>query len=78
MDIKIDNEIIKETTKCKRNYECLCSEGGVCCEVEMCVDEEVHFIYCLYDTPCNYKASFGDRNICKCPIRMEIYNKYKV
>jgi hypothetical protein len=77
MKIEIPDEILKNTTKCNKSFGCLKNEKHVLCRVEHCVNEEVYFIKCLNTATCNYRVSFGNSYFCSCPVRMEIFNKYK-
>lgn len=74
----IDKEILDKTTQCDKGFICLNNKDHVYCQVENCVNDEVHFIKCLSDKYCNYKMSFGKSYICNCPTRKEIFNKYKI
>ncbi len=72
----INKEILKRTTKCEKDFNCLKDEKHVYCKVERCVSDKVHFIQCLIDGYCIYRMSFGESFICNCPTRKEIFNKY--
>ena len=75
--MEIAEKIIQETTKCDKNFECLSNENYVCVtsNIEKVIDRKVHFINCKV-TNCNYKMNFGNSQICFCPVRKEIFNKY--
>ena len=73
----ISQEIIHSAHRCLKSKSCITSEDYVLCKVEYCVKGEVHFILCKENTECNYKQIFGNQYFCTCPIRKEIYNKYK-
>ena len=77
MEIEIDKAIIDATTECKKNFLCLYGDTKHLCKVEYCVSDTVHFIECL-EPACRYKAMFGGSFFCTCPIRKEIYNRYKI
>jgi len=74
--IKIDEDILKTATKCKKNLTCL--SGSDICKVENCVDGKIHFVKCTNLEPCNYMTPFGYGFVCNCPIRKEIFDKYKI
>lgn len=76
--MEIDKIIIAETLNCNKNFDCLNSNTPVCCKVEDCINDEVHFIKCLEKLLCTYKLSFGESFICICPTRKEIFNKYRI
>ena len=74
--IKIDEDILKSATRCKKNLFCL--SGNDICKVEYCVDGKIHFIKCMNLDPCNYRISFGYSFVCNCPVRKELFNRYKI
>lgn len=75
--MEITKETIEKTTKCLKNFECL-NGGSIRCKVEDCINNEVHFVKSSSTEYCPYNLSFGDDNICTCPTRKEIYNKYGI
>ena len=77
MHISVSDEARRAATKCEKVFSCL--EGGRndLCEVESCIDGKVHFLKCLNDSYCSYQQSFGYGVLCSCPVRMEIFNKFK-
>ena len=78
MDIIIDEETIEKTTNCDKNFNCLSNELHVYCPVKRCVDGKVHFIKCLEGNSCTYMLRFGDSYMCTCPVRKEIFKRYKI
>jgi hypothetical protein len=74
----IDDKIVAETLLCEKNFECMKNNVHVYCRVEKCIDEKVHFIKCIDSFHCSYKLVFGYSNICTCPTRKEIFNKYSI
>ena len=75
--MEIDENILKTTTKCIDNYECLKNENHPCLKskVESYSIGKVIFINCI-KTDCHYKMDYGYSTICNCPVRIEIFNKY--
>ncbi|MEI2635582.1 MAG: hypothetical protein V9E92_01805 [Methylotenera sp.] len=78
MKIEISEDIKALATLCKHDFACLKSENYPLCKVQDCINGKVHFIECKDHDPCVYKTSFGYGHICNCPVRKEIYNKYKI
>ncbi len=77
--MQIDKKTIDSTVFCKNNLDCLTNEEHFClkAKVENCINEKVYFINC--NNPCcNYKINFGKSCVCDCPVRKEIYDKYKL
>lgn len=77
-EIKIDEEILKNTTKCRKEFSCLSGKRTDLCKVELSVKDKIHFVKCLSDEPCDYKISFGYSFVCRCPARKELYNRYNI
>jgi hypothetical protein len=75
--MEITEKIIKETTKCVKNFECLKNENHTCITSKgiRSIDSKLLFVECN-DGPCNYKLNFGYSKICNCPVRIEIFDKY--
>ena len=76
MNIKIDDNIIKKTAKCQKNFSCLSGETTLC-KVEESMGEVI-FIKCMNNNPCEYRVNFGYSQICNCPVRKELYKRYKI
>ncbi len=77
-EIKVNPEILKNTTECKKDFSCLSGNRTDLCKVELNVNDKIHFVKCLSDEPCDYKKSFGYSFICICPVRKELYNRYNI
>lgn len=76
--IKISEEVLKNTTKCIKDFSCLRKDREDLCKIESCIENKIYFIKCLSDEPCQYKATFGYSLVCTCPTRKELYNLYKM
>ena len=76
-DLKVDDDVIKNTNRCKKDHSCL-SDLTDLCKVEMCIADKIHFIKCMNERTCNYRITFGYSFVCTCPVRKELYNKYKI
>ncbi|CAG0951356.1 MAG: hypothetical protein OIN86_08535 [Candidatus Methanoperedens sp.] len=74
--IKMDEDILKTATRCKKNLSCL--SGSDICKVELCVDGKIHFIKCMNLEPCHYRIPFGYSFVCRCPVRKELFNSHKI
>ena len=77
MNIKVDDNIKQETTKCKKNFSCLSGETPIC-SVELSIENKILFIKCVSKEPCSYRVPFGYSDVCICPVRKELYNRYKI
>ncbi len=78
MKLEISEASKKKTTKCKKSFICLENKENIYCRVEECINEDVLFIKCLHEDYCVYKMGFGNYFTCMCPVRKEIYTKYKI
>ncbi|VVB86680.1 Uncharacterised protein [uncultured archaeon] len=77
MVIKVSEDALKKT-KCKKDFSCLSGERTDLCMVEYCVNGEIHFLRCMYNSRCGYQIPFGYSSVCTCPVRKELYNRYKI
>ena len=76
--IKIDESIIKTAVECEKDCVCLSSTSHNLCAVTHSVHDKIVFIECMNNEQCIYRNSFGFNSyICHCPVRNEIYRKYK-
>ncbi len=75
---EIDEKTLKEAAhRCNKDFECLKIENHSCfAEVNRTINYKVYFVNCK-NSICNYNLNFGGSNICNCPVRQEVYNKYK-
>lgn len=81
MDIKIDQEIIDQTTACNNNFACLKGDSDCLGKVASCSDNSGLFVKA--DANCNkvsciYCLPFENTFFCSCPTRKEIYKRYKI
>jgi len=74
--MKIKNEILEKKVNCKNDFSCLKNGVATCCKVLNRVNNKVHFVNYTSKVYCGYKMTFGYSDICNCPTRKEIYNKY--
>ena len=77
MKLKISEEIIQQTTKCDRDFACLKPDDKPSCSIKDCVSQKVHFV-AKHNRYCRYSFRFGNEIICSCPVRKELYNRFKV
>ncbi|HEY9204750.1 MAG TPA: hypothetical protein VIO58_02420 [Candidatus Methanoperedens sp.] len=74
--IKMNEDILKTATRCEKRLSCLL--GTDVCRVESCIDDKIHFIKCMNSESCNYRIAFGYSYVCTCPVRKELFNRYKI
>ncbi len=74
--VDIDSEIIDKATKCDKKFACLADSKHLCCEIYISLNNEICVLRGVAKNKCNYKMG-GFSEVCTCPVRVEIYNKYK-
>ena len=77
MDIQINEDILKKTISCEKNFSCLSDQKDLC-EMKSQIVRVVYFIKHPKNKRCSYSLSFGNDYICNCPTRQEIYKRYRV
>ena len=78
MNIEINEDILKNTTKCKNNFSCLNGEKEFLCEVRSSAGYNSLIINPKSNRDCAYLNPFGSSFFCFCPTRSEIYRRYGV
>ncbi|PLX74024.1 MAG: hypothetical protein C0615_10060 [Desulfuromonas sp.] len=74
----VSDVTINATTKCAKEHACLSGGGVGLCSVEYCINQGLTFVECVDEKECPYCTPFGSSNICLCPVRNELFNKYKI
>jgi hypothetical protein len=77
MGIEIRDEIKSSATWCNKNLSCLSPENKDLCKIAACVDQNFHLIVNEEPKYCSYQNSSVYGKSCSCPVRKEIYNKYR-
>lgn len=78
MELQVSLEARRATKMCPSGFSCLAGDRKNLCVVESCVNGEVIFVRCLHDGNCSYRHPFGNGNFCVCPVRKEIFDRYKI
>ena len=73
--MEIKKEILDKTVHCTKDFDCI-KTNNICCKVESCVNNQVHFVENHKNDFCNYRRTFGNSHFCTCPTRIEIYRQY--
>ena len=83
MALSISDESLKRTKMCPSNFLCLtdkenpmCSKDRPMCPVDIPLESMLFVKY--KDNDCTYKEEYGAYYLCTCPVRFEIYNRYKI
>ncbi|MCI5162639.1 MAG: hypothetical protein D3917_11610 [Candidatus Electrothrix sp. AX5] len=76
--ITVSNKTKSMAAKCKKKTSCLEKKGEEICEVKKCLLESALYVIFNKKEPCNYHYSIGGDSFCGCPVRKEIFKKYKI
>ena len=76
--LKIDEEIAQRTTKCEHHFSCLSEDKARICEAMRSLGFVILEVKYKNRSVCRYCLSFGNKNICLCPTRNEMYNRYNI
>lgn len=77
MKLQIPENIINDTSRCRKDFTCL-TEGECLCNVKHCLNRKSYLINPDQCPQCNYRVSTGSVLLCSCPTRKEIYNRYNI
>ncbi len=76
--IEVSSEVRDAADRCAKKFACLTGDANLC-KVEHRVSDEVLFVACLQSGYCSYQRRFGFTGfLCTCPVRKEIYAKYRL
>jgi hypothetical protein len=81
MKYNIPKEVVEKSAACDKHLKCLTSASHELCPVRFrSVNEAVTFIECATNKDCPFLETFTspDMAICNCPVRKEIFQRYKV
>ncbi|HCE44214.1 MAG TPA: hypothetical protein DET40_11760 [Lentisphaeria bacterium] len=78
MVLHVGDESLKATTRCRKGFSCLSGDRKDMCKVETCIHGAVYFVKCPDNGYCPYKTSFGIDYCCNCPVRKELFDKFKI
>ncbi len=77
-DIKIDKDVLHQTTNCIYNFTCLLGDKTCLCDVVGSNEEDIVELKAKPSISCKYCISLESSTYCHCPTRVEIYNRYKI
>ena len=78
MTPNVSDLIVKATKKCKKGFACLSGKVECMCGVESSANDHTLIIKPHYESPCDYHKSSAGRHYCLCPVRNDIYKRYKI
>lgn len=74
----ISKHIIAQATRCNFDKQCLENDDYPLCKFKKQTDNGTIFVYKIDEHECPYVIGFGFSQVCGCPVRKEIYRKYKL
>ena len=77
MDIKVPEDILTQTTKCRHDFSCLKAqncENHETCKIEYVDGHNILFLMSREPAECPYRMAFGHRQICTCPAHYYFQN----
>ena len=78
LELSVGDEFREKVCRCRKQQCCLEGATESLCRVIDCVAEKVFFVHGEDGHSCSYCLSFGDSHYCNCPVRQELYRKYKI
>lgn len=78
MKIEIPLDIIQKASRCTKNLRCLSGNEADICKVVFYMKDDMNFVKCHGEMDCQYLELHNKTAICNCPVREEIYLRYKI
>jgi len=80
VDIKIDNFVLRKTTKCEHNFSCLSEDYPTpfCEVIAYNTLSKVVKVKPKADRSCPYILALNTLRYCLCPTRVELYKQHKI
>jgi len=76
--LEISDKSRRATTECTKGLSCLTGELKDLCPVESCVNGVLYFVKHQQQDACSQRRPFGTGYYCVCPVRKELFDRYKV
>ena len=78
MELFVNDDIKQSVKFCSNHHACLNGQNKNICDVISTLNSYECYVNCKINRDCSYKHTLNERILCTCPIRIEIYSKYKV
>ena len=78
MNVEISEDALRKTERCPRGMQCLKNGGRPECRVERMVVGNGVFVYSKDFNICSYRISHARSYVCICPVRIELFQRYKI
>ena len=77
MEVVIDEATKAKVKHCTKAFACLDNPSDTCCEV-LRVHGLLYYVRYMQKYGCQYEDPIGDFSSCSCPVRKEIYRRYRM
>ena len=78
MSSDVAKQVKESTSRCPNKFECLENDNfQLCTVIDFIRNENLLFVDGKFNQPCPYMLPFADSCICSCPVRIELYRKFK-
>jgi hypothetical protein len=78
LEIQIEKRNAPAGAECNRAHSCLSGDQDCLCEVEQLLDDTILSVTPPPGMKCTHKMRYRHTFLCTCPVRKEIYRRYKV
>lgn len=81
MEIKnydVSPDILQKSGECPHSHRCLSTPENTVCKAEYLLADQNLFVKEKESRKCNKFLSYGIAGICRCPVRVELFKRYKV
>jgi len=77
MKYDLDLQVVDRAKDCPKGQPCLKDPGFTLCPVSARLAADTLVVHCKGRPDCMYRDPLGDIAVCRCPVRKEIYAKYR-
>jgi len=76
--IEVSKKARQAASNCYKDLACLTDGEAQVCKVKACLGSGVLFVHRRPAVDCPFKVTFGSGQLCECPVRKEIFERYKM
>ena len=78
LEISIEQVSPSTPVECDRAHSCLSGKKDCLCDVGQLLDVTILSVHPPAGMKCTHKMRYRDAFLCTCPVRKEIYKRYKI
>jgi len=75
---EVSQDALDNTKDCHLSHRCLVDPENTVCKPEYFLAQQELFVKEKPSRKCDRYLSYGISGICKCPVRVELYKRYKI